>query len=113
LAYLVHPPHDGLPTQVYLLVAMQLDNAAEARLLLELVDIYKGKPDTAIHRVDSDDIEAYLHDYDAVGGLIVFPPYRPADLLALTRAGLRVPTGITRHIIPARALRVNVPLPLL
>ena len=44
---------------------------------------------------------------------MVFPALLPAELLDLARAGLRVPTGITRHIIPARALRVNVPLDLL
>ena len=56
---------------------------------------------------------AELDDYDDVSALIVFPPYQPAEILELARAGLRVPTGITRHIIPARALRVNVPLDLL
>jgi hypothetical protein len=112
-AYLVHPPHDGRPVEVYLLATAQCDAAAESALLLEVVDIYKGKPETAIHRVGSDEIAEYLGLYDDVSALMVFPPYSPAELLDLARAGLRVPTGITRHIIPARALRVNVPLDLL
>jgi len=113
VAYLVHPPHDGQAAQVYLLTAPRLDPARETALLLQIVDLYKGKPETAIHRVGSDRITDYLDQYAGVSALIVFPPYQPAEILELARAGLRVPTGITRHIIPARALRVNVPLALL
>ncbi|MDQ2806003.1 MAG: ParB N-terminal domain-containing protein [Chloroflexota bacterium] len=113
VAYLVHPPHDGLAAEVYLLTAPHLDRARETALLLQIVDLYKGKPETAIHRVGSDIITDYLDHYAGVSALIVFPPYQPAEILELARAGLRVPTGITRHIIPARALRVNVPLALL
>ncbi len=113
VAYLVHPPHDGQAAQVYLLTAPRLDPAGETALLLQIVDLYKGKPETAIHRVGSDHLSDYLALYADVSALIVFPPYSPTEILALARAGLRVPTGITRHIIPARALRVNVPLALL
>ncbi|HEX6607635.1 MAG TPA: ParB N-terminal domain-containing protein, partial [Chloroflexia bacterium] len=100
VAYLVHPPHGTHEVEVYVLKAVHLDPQAETALLLEMVDLYKGKPETAIHRVGSDDIAAYLDDYDDVSALIVFPPYQPAEILELARAGLRVPTGITRHIIP-------------
>jgi hypothetical protein len=113
VAYLVHPPHDGHDVEVYCLAAADLDARSETALLLEVVDLYKSRPETAIHRVGSDEIGEYLDVYDGVGALIVFPPYGPDEILALARAGLRVPTGITRHIIPARALRVNVPLDLL
>lgn len=40
----------------------------------------------------------------------IFPRYTKLDLLELTRAGGILPAGITRHVIPGRALRVNVPL---
>ncbi|HMA38227.1 MAG TPA: ParB N-terminal domain-containing protein [Chloroflexia bacterium] len=113
VAYLVHPPHDDRAVAVYLLTAPQCDARTETGLLLEIVDLYKGKPETAIHRVGSDDIAEYLDHYDDISALIVFPPYQPSEILELARDGLRVPTGITRHIIPARALRVNVPLDVL
>ena len=115
LAYLVAPVADGRP-QVYTVAGPREDGShkhADTYLLLRMVDIYKGKPDTAIHRVTSDDLEELLPNYDEVGGLIVFPPYTPDDILHLAAHGLRVPTGITRHIIPARALRVNIPLDIL
>ncbi len=112
-AYLVHPPHGEPAGEVYLLTAPVMDPEVETRLLLAIVGLYRGRAETAIHRVSGDTIEQYLDDYDDVSALVVFPPYRPEEILALARAGLRVPTGITRHIIPARALRVNVPLDLL
>lgn len=40
----------------------------------------------------------------------IFPRYTKQDLLDLAREGGVLPGGITRHVIPGRALRVNVPL---
>ncbi len=114
LAYLITPlpgPHGT--HQVFTMQGAQDGAHSDTKLLLRMVDIYKGKPDTAIHRVTSDHLEDLLPNYDAISGLLVFPPYTPDDILEFARNGLRVPTGITRHIIPARALRVNIPLDLL
>jgi hypothetical protein len=41
---------------------------------------------------------------------VIFPRYTKQDLLALTQAGGILPAGITRHIIPGRVLRLNLPL---
>jgi hypothetical protein len=86
---------------------------ASTILLNALVDTYKGDPRVAIHRVSSDDLEELAPYYDDISGLVVFPPYSPDDILALAQSGGKVPTGITRHIISHRALRVNAPLSLL
>jgi len=40
----------------------------------------------------------------------IFPRYTKLDLLELTHAGGILPAGITRHTIPGRVLRLNVPL---
>jgi hypothetical protein len=44
---------------------------------------------------------------------MVFPSYKPHEILELALSGAKVPMGITRHIIPGRALRVNLPLEIL
>lgn len=44
---------------------------------------------------------------------VIFPVHTKADLIALVRGGAVLPAGITRHIIPGRALRVNAPLDLM
>ena len=45
--------------------------------------------------------------------MVIFPRVRPADILELTANGARLPAGITRHVIPNRALRLNLPLEVL
>jgi L-serine kinase (ATP) / ParB family transcriptional regulator, heme-responsive regulator len=44
---------------------------------------------------------------------VVFPVHAKDDLVQLAQSGAVLPAGITRHIIPGRALRVNAPLSLL
>jgi hypothetical protein len=82
-------------------------------LLNSLVDTYKDDPQVQIHRSSTDDVDELVDYYDDVSGLVVFQPYKPQDIIKLAQAGGKVPTGITRHIISYRALRVNVPTSLL
>lgn len=87
------------------------DLVARAAGQCELVAVYNGRAD--IHRVQGDDLSALAGAYDDPDALIVFPTYAPDDVLALVRAGGRLPSGISRHVIPGRALRVNCALALL
>lgn len=116
LAYIVIPEQDKSST-VYAvdgMPEMEHHGAHIANALLNsMVDTYKGDPQVAIHRVNSDELDEVASYYDNISGLVVFPPYSPDDILKLAEAGTKVPTGITRHIINPRALRVNVPLSLL
>lgn len=82
-----------------------------SRTLLRLANVYKGR--AIIYRVQTDDIQELARYYEGVTAVITYPPYRPADILELARNGAKLPTGITRHIIPRRALRVNIALDLL
>ena len=82
-----------------------------ARILVDISNVYRGSAN--IHRVRIDSMFALTAMYDDVAALIVYPAFTRADILALAREQAKVPTGITRHIIPGRALRVNLPLGLL
>lgn len=87
------------------------ENGSRARdihLLNELVGVYKGRAD--IFRASNDIWEIQAPFYPSITALIVFPPYSPADILMLVRRGEKVPTGVTRHTIPNRALYINIPL---
>ena len=44
------------------------------------------------------------------GVVVVYPNYTKRDIVALSQAGAMLPAGITRHVIPGRALRINAPL---
>lgn len=79
-----------------------------ARILLDISNAYRGAAD--IHRIRVDSLIAVETMFENVTALLVYPPFTPADILALARDAAKVPTGITRHIIPGRVLRVNMPL---
>jgi hypothetical protein len=85
--------------------------AQETEALRCLVSVYNGR--AAIHRVKGDDIAEFLDQYDAVAALVRFPRYTPDEIVRLADDGHKLPTGITRHIIQGRALRVNLPLSIL
>lgn len=115
LSYIVTPPAPG---QVYTVTEPEQGTTDEeppayTALLNAMVDTYKGDPEVTIHRVNTDNLAELMLLYEQISGLVVFPPYTPNDIVNLAKAGTVVPTGITRHIISHRALRVNVPMSLL
>ncbi len=77
-------------------------------LLNALVDKYKDRG--RLHRVMTDSLEEAKHLHPNLTGLVVFPKYDPVEVLALARDGELLPTGLTRHLIQGRVLRVNYPL---
>ncbi len=105
MAYLVYPGGD-----VKLLRGGE-SSGQRITLLNALVDTYRGQ--TRIYRTDTDFLEQVLPFYEQVMAIIVFPHYTPVEIMALAREGRFLPTGITRHVIPGRALHVNVPLAIL
>ena len=92
------------------LFAPDADPVGEVALLRDLVALYRGA--TRIYRVDGGSVETLSAEYGA-GTLIVFPSYSKDDILRMAARGERLPAGITRHLIPARVLHLNVPLALL
>ncbi len=102
LAYIV-----GRDGDVYLIEAGS-DLRQSARLLVELCDIYRGQ--ATIYRVQTDDTGELRSYYDDVAATVIYPPFQPTDILELASNSAKLPTGITRHVIPRRALRVNIDL---
>ena len=78
------------------------------RRLNEIVDLYKAEGQ--IFRANTDQLPSLLPLHDDVAALVVFPRFAPAEIMDLARVGARLPAGITRHLIPRRALRINLPL---
>lgn len=102
LAYVVY--RDG---EVYVIESAG-DLKQNAQLLNQMSNIYRGE--ATIYRVQTDDTGELLSYYDDVAATIIYPPFRPADILHLARNSAKLPTGITRHVIPRRALRINIRL---
>jgi hypothetical protein len=87
------------------------DPEAAVPLLQRVVATYRGRAD--IFRVQTDELEALAGFYSEIAAVVVFPPYKPADILALAGREAKLPTGITRHLVPHRALRLHTELALL
>ncbi len=83
----------------------------DIRLLNDIVKVYQGRAE--IFRASNDIWDIQAPYYPHITALVVFPQYSAADILMLARQGEKVPTGITRHAIPNRALFVDIPLGIL
>jgi hypothetical protein len=83
----------------------------DTRLLNGLVSTYRGKAN--IYRASNDIWEKQEPYYPDITALVIFPRLTPADIIHAAQSGEKIPTGITRHIIPHRALNINIPLEVL
>jgi hypothetical protein len=83
----------------------------DTRLLNGLVSAYKGKAN--IYRASNDIWEKQEPYYPDITALVIFPRLTPEDIIQAAQSGEVIPTGITRHIIPHRALNINIPLEVL
>lgn len=79
-----------------------------ARWLRGLVASYRGR--VPYHRVEPEDAEAVQARYGPAAGLVAFTRFEKARILELARNAAKLPAGVTRHVVPGRALRVNLPL---
>jgi hypothetical protein len=84
---------------------------SETEALRRLTSVYNGH--STIHRVTTDNLADLLPYHEGVAALVRFPRYTRDEILHLASNGHKLPTGITRHVIPGRALRVNLPLSVL
>jgi hypothetical protein len=82
------------------------------RLLAQTLSVVVGtyKTTNQIYRVTETTLDSLAREYGSVGELVVFPTLTKHDIVEVARAPVKLPTGITRHLIPGRALRVNLPL---
>jgi len=78
-----------------------------AALLRELVALYRDEAE--FYRVDGGDLAALEAEYGP-GSLVVFRRFSKDAVLRLAAGADRLPAGVTRHLIPGRALRLNTPL---
>jgi hypothetical protein len=85
--------------------------AGRVGLMRDTVARYKGR--TPIYRVQTTDIGALDREYGGAAALVLFPRLTKSDIRAIARLSSKLPSGISRHIVPHRALRVNLDLGLL
>ena len=84
------------------------DLAERTAILTAMVEIYRGR--FPIHRVSTDSFPSARARLPEASLLVVFPNFEKAEILDGALTGARFPAGITRHLIPGRALRLHMPL---
>lgn len=94
--------------QIFAIVGPVKSTHERNAALRHLVGIYQ-KNATLYRTAITEPAEVWPLFPDAIG-LVIFPHYIPADIIAAARYKAFLPPGISRHIIHGRALRVNYPL---
>jgi L-serine kinase (ATP) / ParB family transcriptional regulator, heme-responsive regulator len=84
---------------------------AQLKEMIRFVSSYKRKYEFI--RVLNDSFDKASNDYKNAVCLVVFPKFNLKDIIALTKHSELVPSGITRHVVMGRALRVKIPLSIL
>ena len=79
--------------------------------LRAITAVYRGF--RFMDRVSYTNLDHLKKNYPAFSGLITFRTITKDDILEIASKGLRIPSGITRIVLPKRALRVNIPLDIL
>ena len=98
--------------QVFSLRVMDAQSlATQIDVLNQVVAAYEGRGE--LQRITHADMARLSKSKIAWNALVIFSRYQPKDIRALALNGHKLPTGITRHIIPGRAMRLNIPSELL
>lgn len=79
--------------------------------MLAFAHKYKGK--FRLLRVMDNKFSTSRKQHKDATCLVVFPKFRPSDIIYFSLHNQKIPAGITRHIIEGRALGVNVPVRIL
>lgn len=61
-------------------------------------------------RISYDEFDWLAANYDRYSALVVFPHFEKDEIARVARSREKLPAGITRHLIPKRALRFDLPL---
>lgn len=88
------------------------DIAERVSFLNAIVDTYY-RGDARMDRVNHEDLESLRRHHPHFGALISFPDFEKDEIRAVAEAGHRLPSGLTRILVPRRVLGFNLRLPLL
>ena len=80
--------------------------------LRAMVDIYYSR-EARMDRVNHSDIASLKEQHPHFGAVVMFPNFSKDVLRAVAEAGDRLPSGVTRILVPRRVLGFNLRLPLL
>jgi len=84
---------------------------ADVNTMTRLIDSYKKN--YPFERVDQTNFLELKNFYPDLAALALFAPFEKNEVMQLVTDNLKLPTGLTRHSIPGRVLRMNIQLDVL
>ncbi len=84
---------------------------ADVNAITRLIDTYKKS--YPFERVDQTSFLELKNFYPDLAALALFAPFEKNEVMQLVTDNLKLPTGLTRHSIPGRVLRMNIQLDVL
>lgn len=84
---------------------------ADVHAITHLIDTYKKS--YPFERVDQTNFLELKSFYPDLAALVLFAPFEKNEVMQLVTDHLKLPTGLTRHSIPGRVLRMNIQLDVL
>ena len=84
---------------------------ADVNAITRLIDTYKKN--YPFERVDQTNFLELKNFYPDLAALALFAPFEKNEVMQLVTENLKLPTGLTRHSIPGRVLRMNIQLDVL
>ncbi len=114
IAYL-SPSSD--PAAAYAIVCIA-DLTKQAHVLNQMVHLYKYPGGGPVRRISSEEGASWpqhgpVGEGQAEGIMVAFPTYTPHEVAEMALSSHLLPSGVTRHLLPVRALGVNLPLDVL
>jgi hypothetical protein len=83
----------------------------DVHAMTHLVDSYKKT--YPFERVDQTNLASLRSFYPDLAALVLFASFEKSEVMQLVTDNIKLPTGLTRHSIPGRVLRVNIQLDVL
>jgi hypothetical protein len=99
------------PDEKAVIVSASKNLRADVQAVTRLIDTYKRSH--PFERVDQTNLADLHNFYPDLAALVLFPPFEKNEVMQLVTDNLKLPTGLTRHSIPGRVLRVNIQLDVL
>jgi hypothetical protein len=99
-------------------ISIGTDLPGQAHALNAIVHLYKYAGSTPIRRISSEEAVSWpqhgpVGEGQAEGIMVAFPTYTPHEVAEMALSGKLLPSGVTRHLLPVRALGVSLPLDVL
>lgn len=94
--------------QAYMLRANAVTVGQRTIALSQIVNTYKEIG--VLNRINTDKLSVARKLYPDAMAIMVFPHYEPAEIIVAARDGVLLPSGISRHVVRGRAMRLHYPL---